>query len=71
MSDTNYIAPRPMITETDRKVLLQAKLLEKKRKKDGWKYVNATPMIRVLVPCDDDGEPNEKGRQIIGEIINR
>jgi hypothetical protein len=71
MSDTNYIAPRPMTTETDRKVLSQAKLLEKKRKKDGWKYVNATPTIRVLVPCDEDGEPTEKGRQIISEIINR
>jgi hypothetical protein len=60
-------------TELDRakKALRMAKRLEEKRLSLGWKYINATPNIQVLVPCKKDGTPTEDGQRRIDEIINR
>ena len=71
MSDTNHIAPRPNVSDSDHKALKAAKRLEERRIKDGWRYVQATPMIQVFVPCDKSGKPTKDGIRRINTIINR
>lgn len=60
-------------TELDRanRALRMAKRLEGKRLSLGWKYINATQNIQVLVPCNKDGTPTKDGQRRIDEIINR
>ena len=71
MSDTNHIAPRPNVSDSDHKALKAAKRLEERRIKDGWRYVQVTPMMQVFVPCDKKGKPTTEGQRRIDEIINR
>ena len=71
MSDTNHIAPRPNVSDSDYKALKAAKRLEERRIKDGWCYVQVTPMMQGFVPCDKNGKPTAEGQRRIDEIINR
>lgn len=47
--------------ESDNEVLQKAKQMEKKLKKDGYRWYNIKPTYKVLIPCDEMGEPTEEG----------
>lgn len=70
MSDNN-IAPKSSVSDIDYKALKAAKKLEEKRLNDGWRYVQATPTLQILVPCKKDGKPTEEGMRRIYMVVNR
>lgn len=52
------------------KALLKAKAIEKKKLKDGWRYVQVTEATQLLVPCDKNGKPTKAGQEKINEYLN-
>lgn len=59
--------------EKDRagRALLKAKAVERNHLAKGWRYVQVTKNIQVLVPCDKNGKPTKEGQRRIDEVINR
>lgn len=69
MNETNWSTKgiENNVTEKDITTLKKAKLLEKKRKTKGWRYVKLKPTLQIFVPCDKDGNPTEQGMAMINE----
>ena len=65
MSDTNFIAPKPAVTDADRKALEKAKKLESKQVKKGYRWYMVNNRSKVLVECDEHGTPTAKGMRVI------
>ena len=47
--------------EEESKVLAKAKAREKQLKKQGYRWYEVKPTYRVLIPCDESGEPTKEG----------
>ena len=56
---------------SEMKVLEKAKMLEKKRLKEGWRYIMVAPHLELFVPCDKDGNPTKEGRRRIKAVLDR
>lgn len=41
----------------------KAAALTRRRIKEGWRYVRATPNTLVFVECDAQGKPTERGQE--------
>ena len=59
------------VSEKDIIALEQAINIDKKRMKQGWKFVRVNSRIKAFVPCDDKGEPTELGVMLINNILTR
>lgn len=36
---------------------------EKKKRKEGWRFVEVTRGLKILVPCDRKGKPTAEGQE--------
>lgn len=53
------------VSESDRRVLAKAKKQEEKFISKGWRWFSITPTLKILVECDAEGNPTEKGKRQI------
>lgn len=63
----NWVYDKNIVTEKDRKALEKAKEIEKDKLEQGYRYIKVNNRLQVLVPCDENGNPTEKGMAIIKE----
>ncbi len=49
----------------------RALALTQKRIKEGWRYIRATPNTLVLVECDAQGQPTERGMEKLQKYKKR
>ena len=62
---TNWVYDKPAGTEKDRAVAVQAKKIERKKIKAGYRWYKVNDRTRILVPFGQDGKPTKDGwRQI-------
>lgn len=52
------------------RTLEKAKEIEKKKLRQGWRYVKVNQRLTAFVPCDKNGEPTEAGKQQIYNLLN-
>ena len=63
----NWINEDRKPTEQAVKVAEKAEKIEKRRMKEGWRWLRLSPRTKVFVPCDSDGNPTADGERIIME----
>lgn len=51
------------------KIITQANKTMEEKRAMGWRYVNATPTLKVFVPCDKNGNPTEEGKAKIAKWL--
>lgn len=49
------------VTQEARNKVKEQHLLEKRRIKEGWRYINIKDNYQVFVPCDESGKPTQEG----------
>ena len=64
---TNWVKDSNLPSEKDYRTLKKAKLQERKKEKDGFRWIAISGRTRLLVECDEHGQPTKKGQ----EMINR
>ena len=68
MNETNWSSTiKSAVTESDKKSLEAAKKYEKKKIKEGWRWVKVNERLKILVPCDKHGNPTKEGLEIIAQ----
>lgn len=60
----NWALEKNRVSDKDTHALLKAKALEKKRIRDGWRWVRIHDKIKTLVPFEND-KPTEHGMRMI------
>lgn len=68
MNETNWASWKPIVTETDKKMLAKAKRIEKVLEKKGWRWYNINQRTKMFVPCDKNGKPTKKGEEMIAAM---
>lgn len=53
------------------KALERAKAQEKKRLKQGWRWIRVSNLSKILVPCDKNGKPTKEGQRRIDVLRNK
>ena len=61
---TNWAMDKTKVSDKDMSALAKAKALEKKRIKEGWKWVKVHEKLKTLVPFKN-GKPTEQGQRMI------
>ena len=64
---TNWVKESNLPNEKDYRTLKKAKLQERKKEKDGFRWITIDGRTRLFVECDKNGRPTRKGQ----EMINR
>ena len=64
-ASTNWVHESDRPNETSAKVAEKMNKLEKKRMRDGWRWIKLSPRTRVFVPCDKRGRPTKEGQKLI------
>jgi hypothetical protein len=62
---TNWVHERGIVTEKDRIALERAKKMEAKEIKKGYRWYKIDNRTKILVECDKDGNPTERGLECI------
>lgn len=57
----NWIFENPTVTEKDIKALEKVKAKEKKNIKNGYRWIRISPVTKIHVPCDENGNPTKEG----------
>lgn len=57
----NWIFENPTVTEKDIKALGKVKANEKKNVKKGYRWIRISPITKIHVPCDENGNPTKEG----------
>ena len=60
----NWALDKTKVSDKDISALAKAKALEKKRIKEGWKWVQIHEKLKSLIPFKD-GKPTEQGLMMI------
>lgn len=64
--EENYSTePSPVNREKALKAVDRNNSLEKRRIKEGWRWVSIHPNHKILVPCDKEGKPTPEGQKRI------
>ena len=61
----NWICDKNIVSEKDVKALENAKALELKKIKEGYKYVPICKKMKILVPFGKDGKPTKEAQERI------
>ena len=69
-ASTNWIHDKSTVNERDKQVAEKAERFEKRKIKNGYRWVRIDPRTRVLVECDKHGTPTELGRRQIANIMH-
>lgn len=67
----NVLANQKKQIDEATKALTKAKAQEKKRLKQGWKWIRISNLSKVLVPCDKNGKPTKEGQRRIDVLRNK
>ena len=57
----NWMFENPTVTEKDIKALEKAKTKERKNIKKGYRWIRISPITKIHVPCDENGNPTNEG----------
>jgi hypothetical protein len=60
-----------VLKEFGRTALEKAHRQERKKLKEGWRWMKISKDLTVLVPCNKSGKPTEKGLEIIERYKNK
>ena len=63
----NWASNTEKVTDSALKAVEKLHKREKKRLKEGWRWIKLSPRTKVFVPCDKKGSPTEDGLKIIAE----
>ena len=63
--ENNWVYNKNVVNDSDLRILDKARKQEKEKSNQGYWWVSAYKNLKVFVPCDKDGEPTDKGKQII------
>lgn len=61
----SWVHDEGVVTEKDIKALERAKKIEDRLEKHGYKWVKINDMIKIFVPCDNNGNPTLEGQRRI------
>jgi len=64
---TRWIAEEEIKDKRERNAVLNARKLEDERLKQGWQYYPISKTMKILVPCDINGNPTKEGLRKIEE----
>lgn len=56
------------VSDASLKAAERARKVEHQRERKGWRYVTIDSRTKILVPCDKDGNPTKKGKEMIAEV---
>lgn len=65
MNETNWVTGNTTVTEADVRALKHAKKYEKELLRSGYRWFRINARTKVLVECDADGNPTERGKRQI------
>lgn len=67
MNETNWVSQSasPTVTESDSRGLEKAHRYEKAMLKKGYRWYTINSRTKILVECDKDGNPTQRGKQQI------
>ena len=63
--ENNWVYNKNVVNDSDLRMLEKARKQEREKIKQGYRWILACKNLKVFVPCDKDGEPTEKGKQMI------
>ena len=64
----NWVYDKGVVTEKDRQAALKADKKDARDIRHGYRWIRIDPRTKVLVECDKQGNPTEKGRRQIEMI---
>ena len=63
--ENNWVYSKNVVNDSDLRMLEKAQKQEKEKSKQGYRWILACKNLKVFVPCDKNGEPTEKGKEMI------
>lgn len=57
-----------IVTQAAINAVKKGKKQEEEKLKNGWKYIQVGNTTKILVPCDEDGNPTEDGTRRINKL---
>lgn len=63
--ENNWVYNKNVVNDSDLRMLEKARKQEREKIKQGYKWILACKNLKVFVPCDKNGEPTEKGKEMI------
>lgn len=63
--ENNWVYSNKIVSESDLRMLEKARKQEKEKSKQGYRWISACKNLKVFVPCDEKGEPTDKGEKMI------
>ena len=63
--ENNWVYSKNVVSDSDLRMLEKAQKQEKEKSKQGYRWILACKNLKVFVPCDENGEPTDKGKQMI------
>ena len=64
-TENNWAYNKNIVSESDLRMLEKARKQEKEKSKQGYRWILACKNLKVFVPCDENGEPTDKGKRMI------
>lgn len=59
---------RPDMAIATKRAVIKGLKQERERIKNGWKYIKVGNVTKILVPCDEKGNPTQKGIEKICKL---
>ena len=63
--ENNWAYNKNVVNDSDLRMLEKARKQEREKSKQGYRWIGACKNLKVFVPCDEKGEPTDKGKQMI------
>lgn len=63
--ENNWVYNKNVVNDSDLRMLEKARKQEREKIKQGYRWILACKNLKVFVPCDENGEPTEKGKEMI------
>ena len=65
---TNWVHEKGNVTEKDLLALERAKKVERKKQKEGYRWIKINERLKTFVPCDENGKPTLEGERKIAML---
>ena len=65
---SNWVHEKGNVKEKDLLALERAKKMERKLKKEGYRWIKINERLKTFVPCDKDGKPTLEGKRKIAML---
>lgn len=66
-TQTKWIADEEIKAKKEKAIVVKARKLESERLGMGWQYRPVSQNVKILVPCDKNGNPTKEGLKRIEE----